>query len=114
MKQPKINGRQARWLVYLTPYDFIIKHRPGLLNPANGLSRRPDYKAQREPSQIQSDLLANRLVESNSGLSKSLPSLPLHKMVAPMLIKNQVGSILSQKSLPCLPLHEIVAPMLAA
>jgi hypothetical protein len=45
IKQPRINGRQARWLVYLTPYDFIIRHRPGLLNPADGPSRRPDYMA---------------------------------------------------------------------
>ena len=71
MKQPKINGRQARWLVYLTPYDFIIKHRPGILNPADGPSRRPDYKAQKEPSQIQLDLLANRLVESSSDLPEA-------------------------------------------
>jgi hypothetical protein len=46
MKQPRINGRQARWLVYLTPYDVVIRHRPGLLNPADGPSRRPDYLAQ--------------------------------------------------------------------
>jgi hypothetical protein len=63
MKQPRINGRQARWLIHLTPYDFIIRHRPGLLNPADGPSRRPDYmaKAQREPSLVQKDLLASKL-----------------------------------------------------
>ena len=71
MRQPKINGRQARWLVYLTPYDFIIKHRPGLLNPADGPSRRPDYKAQGEPSLVQKDLLASKLVESNLDLSET-------------------------------------------
>jgi hypothetical protein len=71
MRQPKINGRQARWLVYLTPYDFIIKHRPGLLNPADGPSRRPDYKAQVEPSLVQKDILASKLVESNPGLSET-------------------------------------------
>jgi hypothetical protein len=71
MKQPRINGRQARWLVYLTPYDFVIKHRPGLLNPADGPSRRPDYKAQEEPSLVQKDLLASKLVGSNPDLSKT-------------------------------------------
>jgi hypothetical protein len=30
---------------YLMPYDFIIRHRLGLLNPTNGPSRRPDYMA---------------------------------------------------------------------
>jgi hypothetical protein len=71
MRQPKINGRQARWLVYLTPYDFIIKHRPGLLNPADGPSRRPDYKAQAEPSLVQKDILASKLVESDPDLSET-------------------------------------------
>jgi hypothetical protein len=71
MRQPKINSRQARWLVYLTPYDFIIKHRLGLLNPANGPSRRPDYKAQAEPSLVQKDILASKLVESNADLSET-------------------------------------------
>src|ERR1035437_10358129 len=68
MRQPKINGRQARWQVYLTPYDFIIKHRPGLLNPANSPSRQPDYKAQTEPSLVQKNILASKLVESNPSL----------------------------------------------
>src|SRR5436190_5681491 len=71
MKQPKINGRQARWLVYLTPYDFIIKHRPGILNPADGPLRRPDYKAQEEPSLVQKDLLASKLVEPDPDLSET-------------------------------------------
>ena len=75
MKQPRINGRQARWLVYLTPYDFIIRHRPGLLNPADGPSRRPDYlaMAQKEPSTTQKDLLASKLVGSDSYLPKPRP-----------------------------------------
>ena len=63
IKQPRINSRQARWLIHLTPYDFIIRHRPGLLNPANGPSQRPDYiaKAQKEPSLVQKDILASKL-----------------------------------------------------
>src|SRR5438045_3576290 len=63
--------KQARWLVYLTPYDFVIKHRPGTLNPADGPSRRPDYKAQEEPSLVQKDLLASKLVESDPDLSET-------------------------------------------
>jgi transposase InsO family protein len=79
MRQPKINGKQARWLVYLTPYDFIIRHRPGLLNPADGPSRRPDYMAtaQREPSLVQKDLLASKLVGANSDLPKAARLEPL-------------------------------------
>ena len=68
MKQLKINGRQAQWLVYLTPYDFIIKHRLGLLNPTNSLLRQLNYKAQGEPSLVQKDILASKLVGSNPNL----------------------------------------------
>ena len=66
MKQPRINGRQAKWLIYLTPYDFIIRHRPGLLNPADGPSRRPDYLAQKGLNPAQDNLLTSRLVGSYS------------------------------------------------
>lgn len=68
MRQPRINGRQARWLIYLTPYDFIIKHKPGLMNPADGPSRRPDYiaAAPKEPGLLQRNLLSRKLAGSDS------------------------------------------------
>jgi hypothetical protein len=83
MRQPRINGRQARWLIYLTPYDFIIRHRPGLLNPADGPSRRPDYmaKAQKEPSLVQKDLLASKLeIGPDSDRPGATRSIPLCKV----------------------------------
>ncbi|EED18398.1 gag/polymerase/env polyprotein, putative [Talaromyces stipitatus ATCC 10500] len=43
MKQSRLNGRQAQWCYYLTPYDFVIKWRSGSTNPADAPSRRPDY-----------------------------------------------------------------------
>jgi len=72
MKQPRINGRQARWLVYLTPYDFIIYHRPGSQNPADAPSRRPDYLALDKPSgaSLVKDTLAKRLSSNQSPLDK--------------------------------------------
>ena len=42
MTQQKLNGRQARWCMYLTPFNFVIKHRSGKTNPVDGLSRRPN------------------------------------------------------------------------
>jgi RNase H-like domain found in reverse transcriptase len=32
----KINGRQARWLIYLSPYNFTIRHRPSLVDAHAG------------------------------------------------------------------------------
>jgi hypothetical protein len=48
MSQTVLNGRQARWLVQLAPYDFTIHYRKGSLNPADGPSRRPDYREEQE------------------------------------------------------------------
>lgn len=46
MRQPRLNGRQARWCMFLSPFHFIIKHRAGKTNPADGPSRRPDYEGE--------------------------------------------------------------------
>ena len=40
----QLNGRQARWATFLASFDFVIEHRPGKTNPADGPSRRPDYE----------------------------------------------------------------------
>ena len=74
MKQLRINSRQARQLIFLTLYDFIIRHRLGLLNPADGPSRRPDYmvSAQKEPSLIQKGLLAKKLAEPDLSLPEAV------------------------------------------
>jgi len=45
MKVQKLNQRQARWALYLSRFDFTLKHVPGTkIGKANGLSRRPDWK----------------------------------------------------------------------
>jgi hypothetical protein len=40
-----LRGRLARWVYRLAAFDFDIEHRPGKTNPADPLSRRPDYMA---------------------------------------------------------------------
>ena len=45
MKAQKLNRRQARWALYLSRFDFILKHVVGTkMGKANGLSRRADWK----------------------------------------------------------------------
>ena len=34
--------------MYLAPFNFIIKHRPGKLNPVDTPSRHPDYVVEEE------------------------------------------------------------------
>ena len=45
MKVQKLNRRQARWALYLSWFDFTLKHVAGSkMGKADGLSRRADWK----------------------------------------------------------------------
>ena len=45
MKAQKLNRRQARWALYLSRFDFTLKHVPGTkMGKADGLSRRSDWR----------------------------------------------------------------------
>ena len=43
MAQPKLNGRQARWLELIWHYQHVIKFKEGVANLADPFSRRPDF-----------------------------------------------------------------------
>jgi len=46
MKAQKLNWRQAQWVLYLSRFDFNLKHVLGTrIGKANGLSKRLDWKA---------------------------------------------------------------------
>jgi len=41
----KLNRQQARWALYLSQFNFTLKHVPGKsMGKADGLSRRPDWQ----------------------------------------------------------------------
>jgi len=45
MTSQKLNQRQARWVLYLSQFDFTLKHVPGKsMEKADGLSRRLDWQ----------------------------------------------------------------------
>jgi len=45
MKVQKLNRRQVRWTLYLSRFDFILKHILGSkMGKADSLSRRPDWE----------------------------------------------------------------------
>ena len=45
MTSQKLNCRQARWTLYLSQFNFALKHVPGKsMGKADGLSRRPDWQ----------------------------------------------------------------------
>jgi hypothetical protein len=39
-----LTRRQARWSLFLATFDYLIIPKPGKMNKADALSRRPDYK----------------------------------------------------------------------
>ena len=44
MSNQKLNHRQARWALYLSRFNFSLKHVVGKsMGKADGLSRRPDW-----------------------------------------------------------------------
>jgi len=45
MINQKLNRQQARWALFLSRFDFVLKHVPGSkMGKADGLSRRPDWR----------------------------------------------------------------------
>lgn len=49
----KLSAKQAASLDDLAPFNFEIIYRPGRKNPADPLSRRPDFEAAHNPDEIQ-------------------------------------------------------------
>jgi len=44
MTSQKLNWRQARWALYLSQFNFTLKHIPGKsMEKVDKLSRRPDW-----------------------------------------------------------------------
>jgi len=49
MTSQNLNCRQARWALYLSRFDFVLKHIPGSkIEKADGLSRRSDWEKKEE------------------------------------------------------------------
>jgi len=45
MTSQNLNCRQARWTLYLSRFDFVLKHIPGSkMGKVDGLSRRSDWE----------------------------------------------------------------------
>jgi len=45
MKAQKLNRRQARWALYLSRFNFMLKHVPrSKIGKADSLNRRPDWE----------------------------------------------------------------------
>ena len=48
MRLAQLNGKQARWAMKLSMFDFFIMNRLGKINPTDAPSRRFDYRGENE------------------------------------------------------------------
>ena len=65
MKAQKLNQRQARWTLYLSRFDFILKHILGTrIGKADGLSRRSDWKVGIEKDNKDQVLIKNNWIHN--------------------------------------------------
>jgi len=69
MKVQKLNRRQARWALYLSRFDFVLKHVPGTkMGKADSLSKRPDWEVgvkrdNKDKTLVKKEWLENRRTE---------------------------------------------------
>jgi hypothetical protein len=64
METKTLTSRHVRSYLTLSEYDFVMTYRTGSTNPADGLSRRPDYMlAAQEPKQKNHEAFVKPLAE---------------------------------------------------
>ncbi len=72
MKNKPLRGRLGRWWETLSGYDLEIVYCTGKTNSADGLSRRPDYKATAEAEDRQKQAQKTRAGESGKARASVL------------------------------------------
>ena len=69
MKAQKLNRRQAKWALYLSRFNFVLKHVSGSkIGKADSLSRRPDWEVgverdNEDETLVKKEWLENRRTE---------------------------------------------------
>ena len=64
MKVQKLNWRKARWALYLSRFDFTLKHMLGVgIEKADGLSRSPDQKVGTENDNKNQNLIKEEWIQ---------------------------------------------------
>jgi len=64
MSNQNLNWRQARWALYLSRFDFILKHILGnKMGKTDGLSRRPDWEVRVEKDNKEQMLVKKEWLE---------------------------------------------------
>ena len=90
MTTKALNKRQARWAELLASYDFVIVYRKGKENPADGPSRRPDYKdAEEEERNPLRELLVQRTEVASDSHADHMREGSDYSAIAAVLTRGQ-------------------------
>jgi len=90
MKAQKLNQRQAYWALYLSRFDFTLKHIPGIkMGKADGLSRRPDWKVGIENNNDNQTLIKEQWIYSLAEVVIKGPEVDIVEKIKKARSKNK-------------------------
>ncbi|KAM4067723.1 reverse transcriptase (RNA-dependent DNA polymerase) [Hirsutella rhossiliensis] len=108
MSKTKLTNRQMNALDQLCSFDFEILYRPGLKNPADGLSRRPDHErvmrtaGLRDP-RVARVLRTSRTTFQEEGTAVTAPALQESLQEALLAAQQGDAFVVQQKQLVSVP-----------
>nr|POF13521.1 transposon tf2-11 polyprotein [Quercus suber] len=86
MTTKKLSPRQGRYAEELAQYDLEIMYRPGEQNPADGLSRRPDYKGDEDENSAMLPALQSMMrAVDNAPVTARLDAVGSPEIITPSL-----------------------------
>jgi len=90
MKAQKLNQRQAHWALYLSRFDFTLKHVPDTkMGKADRLSRRPDWKVRVENDNNNQTLIKKQWIHSLTKVIIEGPEVEIVEKIKKARDKNE-------------------------
>ena len=90
MKVQKLNRRQAQWALYLSRFDFILKHVLGTkMGKADGLSRKSDWKVGVDKDNENQTLIKDNWIRSLSEVVIEGPEVDILEKIKKVRSKDE-------------------------
>ena len=90
MKAQKLNQRQAQWALYLSRFNFILKHVPGTkMGKTDGLSRKSDWKVGVDKDNENQTLIKDNWIHSLSEVVIEGPEVDILEKIKKVRSKDE-------------------------